>query len=107
MVAYQPLASFGVEPLAVEGDDTRRLLPTMLQGVQAKRDNRRRIGMAENAEDTALLAQPVVVPVDAPCLKADQVGADGDLLTSEGAPMRLTVSERPPASQGQAQARSC
>jgi hypothetical protein len=64
MIADQPLAPFGVEPNAVEGDDASRLLPAMLEGMQAERDNRRRIRMAEDAEDAALLAQPVFVEID-------------------------------------------
>jgi hypothetical protein len=65
MIADQPLAPFGVEPNAVEGDDASRLLPAMLEGMQAERNNRRRIRMTEDAEDAALLAQPVVVQIDA------------------------------------------
>ena len=48
-----------MEPTSVEGDDARRLLSPMLQGVQAERDDRRGVRMAEDAEDAALLAQPV------------------------------------------------
>jgi hypothetical protein len=65
MVADQPLAPFGVEPGAVEGDDAGRLLPAMLKGMQAERDNRRRVRMVEDAEDAALLAQAVFVQIDA------------------------------------------
>jgi hypothetical protein len=65
MIADQPLAPFGVEPNAVEGDDASRLLPAMLEGMQAERNNRRRIRMTEDAEDAALLAQPVFVQIDA------------------------------------------
>jgi len=61
MIADQPLAPFRVEPDAVEGDDAGRFLPAMLEGMQAERDNRRRIRMTEDAEDAALLAQPVFV----------------------------------------------
>ena len=63
MIADQPLSPFGVEPNAVEGDDAGRLLPAMLEGMQAERHNRRRIRMAEDAEDAALLAQPVLVQI--------------------------------------------
>ena len=65
MVADQALAPLGVEPLAVEGDDARRLLAAMLERVQAERDDRRGVRMAEDAEDAAFLAQPVVVEIDA------------------------------------------
>ena len=51
----------GVELLAVEGDDAGRLLAAMLQRVQAERRQRRRIRMAEDAEDAAFLVQLVVV----------------------------------------------
>jgi hypothetical protein len=33
--------------------------------MQAERDNRRRVRMAEDAEDAALLAQPVSIQIDA------------------------------------------
>ena len=51
----------GVELLAVIGDDAGRLLPAMLQRVQAERDQRRRVGMAEDAEDAAFLVQMIRV----------------------------------------------
>ena len=65
MIADQPQAALGVEPHAVEGDDAGRLLAAMLQRVQAERGDRRRVGVAENAEDAAFLAQPVAVGVEA------------------------------------------
>ncbi len=65
MIADQPLAPLGVEPYAVEGDDAGRLLPAMLEGMQTERDDRRRVRMAEDAEDAALLAQPVFIQIDA------------------------------------------
>ena len=82
VVADQALAALRMESLAVEGDDARRLLPAMLQGVQAERDDRGRVGMAENAEDAAFLAQAVRVEIDA--------GASAR-------PARLTVSAPPEA----------
>jgi len=48
-----------VELLAVIGDDPRRLLPAMLQRMQAECHERRRIGMAEDAEDPALIVKMV------------------------------------------------
>ena len=65
MIADQALAPLGMEPRSVEGDDARRLLSPMLQGVQAERHDRRRVGMAENAEDAAFLMQPVFLEIDA------------------------------------------
>ena len=51
----------GVELLAVIGDDAGRLLAAMLQRVQAERGERRRVGMAVDAEDAAFLVQMVGV----------------------------------------------
>ena len=58
-VADQPEPPFGMEPLAVEGDDTGGFLAAVLQGMQAERRDRRGVRMAENAEYAALFAQPV------------------------------------------------
>ena len=77
MIADQPLAPFGVEPCAVEGDDAGRLLPAMLQGVQTEGHDRRRVGMAENAEDAAFLAQPVSIRIDVGCLVPVGGAVDG------------------------------
>ncbi len=65
VVADQALAALRVEPLAVEGDDAGRLLSAMLQGVQAERDDRCRVGMTEDSEDAAFLVQAVRVEIDA------------------------------------------
>ncbi len=59
--AHPPL---GMEALAVEGDDAGRLLAAMLERVQAERGDRGGVGMAEDAEDAALLAQPVAVKIE-------------------------------------------
>ena len=75
MIADQPLAALGVEPHAVIGDDARRFLAAMLQRVQPKRDNRRRVGMIEDAEHAALLAQPVLGEVEAGLVR--RVRGDG------------------------------
>ena len=56
-----------MEPLAVEGDDAGGFLAAMLEGVQAERRDRGGVGVAEDAEDAALLAQPVVVEIEAVC----------------------------------------
>ncbi len=64
MIADQAKATFRMKPHPVEGDDARSLLSAMLQSVQAERHDRRRVGMAEDAEDAALLMQPVFLEVD-------------------------------------------
>ena len=65
MVADQPLAALGVEPHAVESDDARGLLAAMLQRMQPERDDRGGVGMIEDAEDAAVLAQPILTGVEA------------------------------------------
>ena len=59
-----PMRRSELKRCAVIGDDARRLLPAMLKGVQAERGDRRSIGMAENAEHAAFLAQPVGVQIE-------------------------------------------
>ena len=54
-----------MEPRAVEGHDAGGLLAAMLQRVQAERRDRGGVGMAENAEDAALLAQAIALGVEA------------------------------------------
>ena len=61
VISDQAEAAFGIEPLAVEGNDTGRFLPAMLQGVEAQRRERGRVLMPKNAEYTALFPQLVVV----------------------------------------------
>ena len=63
-VADEAEVALGVEALAVEGDDAGRLLAAMLQGVQAERRDRGGVGVAEDAEDAAFLAQRVAVEVE-------------------------------------------
>ena len=63
-VADEAHAALGVEALAVEGDDAGRFLAAMLQGVQAERGDRGGVGMAEDAEDAAFLAQAVAVEIE-------------------------------------------
>ena len=46
---------------AVEGDDACRFLAAVLKGMQAEGRQRRGVGMAEDAEHPAFLAQLVVV----------------------------------------------
>ena len=59
MVADQTDPALGVEVVAVEADDAGCFLPAMLEGMQAKGGQRRRVGMVEDAEDAALLVQAV------------------------------------------------
>ena len=104
MISDQPLAPLGVEPNAVEGDDAGRLLPAMLEGMQAERDNRRRVRMAEDAEDAALLAQPVFV------WRGQRLRAVGGAVDG-GHPhrraRRFTVWGPPPAALQRVGVRSC
>ena len=65
VIADQPLPALRVEPDAVESDDAGGFLAAMLQGMQPERDNRRGVGVIENAKDAAFLAQPVAVRVEA------------------------------------------
>ncbi len=55
---------FGMEALAVEGDDPGRFLAAVLQGVQPERGDRRRVRVAENPEDAAFLAKPIGVEIE-------------------------------------------
>ena len=64
-IADETLAPLRMKALAVEGDDAGRLLSAVLQGVQAKCDDRRRLGVAEDPEDAAFLVQAVLVEIDA------------------------------------------
>ena len=64
MVADKPEPALRVEALAVEGDDARRFLAAMLQGMQAERGDRGGVGMAEDAEHAAFLAQAVGFEVE-------------------------------------------
>jgi hypothetical protein len=59
IVADKAEPALGMKALAVEGDDARRLLSTVLERVQAERGERRRVGMAPDAEHAAFLVQPV------------------------------------------------
>ena len=64
VVADEAEAALGVETLAVEGDDAGGLLAAVLQGVQAERGDGGGVGVTEDAEHAAFLAQPVVVRVE-------------------------------------------
>src|SRR5579884_790199 len=57
IVADQPHAAMRAELLAVIGDDAGRLLAAMLQRVQAERDQRRRLGVAVDAEHPAFFVE--------------------------------------------------
>ena len=62
-VAHEPEPALGMKAAAVEGDDAGGLLAAMLQGVQPERRDGGGVGMAEDAEHAALLAQPVTVQI--------------------------------------------
>ena len=64
VIADQPEPPLGVEAHAVEGDDARRFLPAVLQRVEPERGDRRRIGVAENAEDAAFLVETILVGIE-------------------------------------------
>ncbi len=61
MIADEAEAALGVEVGAVETDDARGFLPPMLERMQTKRGQRGGVGMIEDAEDAALLVQPVLI----------------------------------------------
>src|SRR5262249_20172980 len=63
-IAHQSQPAFGVKPLAVEADYAGGLLAAVLQGVQTKGRNRRRVEMSEYAEYAAFLAEPIRVEVE-------------------------------------------
>ncbi|GAB3123851.1 hypothetical protein GCM10027256_18610 [Novispirillum itersonii subsp. nipponicum] len=52
-----------MELFAVTGDDARRFLPAVLEGMQAKGGVGRRVGIIENAEHAAFFAGFVVILV--------------------------------------------
>ena len=53
-----------MEDVAVEGDDPRRLLAAMLEGVQPQGRDRGRIRVSVDAEHAALLPQRVAVAIE-------------------------------------------
>ena len=63
-VADESEAALGVEALAVEGDDAGGLLAAVLKRMEAERGDGSRVGMAEDAEDAAFLAQPVRLQIE-------------------------------------------
>ena len=107
MIADQPLPALRVEPHAVESDDAGGLLAAMLQGVQAERGDRGGVGMVENAEDAALLAQSVAVGVEAglrlarlrPVLATSASllwsRSEGSVLVDQGVELLLVHAEPP------------
>ncbi len=62
-VADQAEPALGMEALAVETDDAGGLLAAVLERVQAERGDGGGVGMAENAEHAAFLAQAVGVRI--------------------------------------------
>jgi hypothetical protein len=61
IVADKAKATFGVKVGAIECDDAGSLLTAVLQGVEAKRGQGRSFLVAENTENTALLAKAIVL----------------------------------------------
>ena len=94
MVADQPLPALGVEPDAVIGDDARRLLAAMLEGVQPEGDDRGRVGMVEDAEDAAFLAQPVAVEIEPASAGASAGMCEASPVTASAPARRAPETER-------------
>ena len=63
IVADETQIPLGMELAAVERDDAAGFLAPVLERVEAENGQGRRIWMAEDAEDAAFLAKPVVVAV--------------------------------------------
>jgi hypothetical protein len=62
-VADEAEPAFGMKPGAIKGDDAGGFLAAMLQGVQSKRGDGGGVGMAEDAEHPAFLAQRIAVQI--------------------------------------------
>ena len=62
-VADEAEATLGMKPVAVIADDAGGFLAAMLKGVEAERGDGGGVGMAEDAEDAAFLAERVAVHV--------------------------------------------
>ena len=63
MVANKAKAALRMEPVAVEAYDAGCFLAAMLKRVKAESGKGCRIGVIENAENSALFMQPVCVDV--------------------------------------------
>ena len=63
-VADKAEPAFGVEAVTVEGHDAGSFLAAMLEGVKAERGDGGGIGMTEDAEHTAFLAEHVAVKIE-------------------------------------------
>src|SRR5579885_962017 len=64
MVADEPQAALGIEAVAIEGNDPRRLLASVLQSVEAEVRDSGGIRMAKDAEDSAFFPEPVRLRVE-------------------------------------------
>jgi hypothetical protein len=62
-VADEAQAPLGMKPASVEGNDSRGLLAAVLKGVQPQRRDGGGLGVAENAEHAAFLAQRIAFKV--------------------------------------------
>ena len=90
MVADEAEPALGIESIAVEGDDARRLLAAVLEGVQSERGDGGGIGMTEDAEDSAFFTQAVGVGV----VVLERIG-DRRFETRHGGHHHLVAPERP------------
>ncbi len=60
MVANETHPAFGVKVFPVKAHNPSRFLAAMLKGMQAKRCQRRSVGMIEDAENPTFLMKPVI-----------------------------------------------
>jgi hypothetical protein len=63
-VADQAEAALGVKAFAVIGDDAGGFLAAVLERMQAERGDGGCVGVSENAEDAAFLAQAVGIRIE-------------------------------------------
>jgi hypothetical protein len=82
VIAHQAHAPLGVEMLAVEADDARRLLAAMLERMEAERGQGRGVGMIEDTKDPALFVQPVLIePAQVGSVQSSLLGHGHSLLS--------------------------
>ena len=71
VVAHEAQPALGVEDRTVVGDDARRLLAAMLQGMEAEGRDGGRFRVPVDAEDAAFFAQGIAVEVEVHLLRGD------------------------------------
>jgi hypothetical protein len=64
VVADEAEPALGMEAVAIEGDDAGGFLAAMLERMQPKRGDGGGVGVAENAEYAAFLAQAVGIHIE-------------------------------------------